>query len=379
MSKENLILTPIKKFEFEKYIDVYPLIPSLSIKVNENTFAFVCYSSERMTTYIKFVSIINNNLKIIGEYKLDDYIIEDSPFNIKQIKVEKGNLIILAKHYLIVEKIEIIDENSFSFKNILKNKFEEPLFQILCNNKIVSYFGDTLKIYSFSLNKIEILYTKKLNYMFFAENRKKPKVDEIFQNINPYDRLCHLIEIEERNEIIFSFSRLYTYGFDDIDYTSCNYFIVIMNSKNFQIKSLISEDLIEAEKLFYFGNDILYSFGLRTFYSLNLKFLKKESDIDHELTDIDNHYYHYAIIPFLEKNKLFSFGYYRCGYYHNRAEFKHFCEIDLNKKTLTESKEEEICNFFEDVYSIDYFPIKYKDDMILFFFEYKLILYKVNI
>ena len=41
--------------------------------------------------------------------------------------------------------------------------------------------------------------------MFFAENRKKPKVDEIFQNINPYDRLCHIIEIEERNEITLLF------------------------------------------------------------------------------------------------------------------------------------------------------------------------------
>ena len=48
MSKEKLIFIPIKRLKFEQYIDVYPLIPSLSIKVNENTFAFVCYSDERI-------------------------------------------------------------------------------------------------------------------------------------------------------------------------------------------------------------------------------------------------------------------------------------------------------------------------------------------
>ena len=376
MSKEKLIFIPIKRLKFEQYIDVYPLIPSLSIKVNENTFAFVCYSDERMTTYIKFISIINNELKIKGEYKLDDYIIEDSAYNIKQLKVEKDNLIILSKHYLLVEKIEIIDDNYFSFKTIFKQKFEEPLFQILCNNKIVSYASNILKIYSFSSIKAEILYEEKLNYIFFAKNKKKTEIDEMFQGVQPYDRLCHLIEIEERNEIIFSFSRLYTYGEDDIDYTSCLYYIVIMNSKNFQIKSLICDNLIEAEKLFYFGNDILYSFGLRTFYSLNLKFLKKELSLKHELVSINNHYYHYAIIPFLEKNKLFSFGYYRYGYYHNTDEFKHFCECDLTKKLLIEHK---IDDLFEKKYSIEYFPIKYKNNMILFFFENELILYEVNI
>ena len=376
MSKENSILIPIKTLKFEKRIDVYTLIPSLSIKVNEYTFAFVCYSDERMTTYIKFVSIINNDLTIKGEYKLDDNVIEDSAYNIKQLKVEKGNLIILSKHYLIVEKIEIIDDNSFSFKNILRQKFEEPLYKILCNNKIISYASDILKIYSFSPNKTEILYMNKLNYIFFAENKKKSEIDEMFQGIKPYDRLCHLIEIEERNEIIFSFSRLYTYGEDDLDYTSCNYFIIIMNSKNFQIKSIISENLIEAERLFYFGNDILYSFGLRTFYSINLKFLKKEMHLKHNLSSIDNHYYHYTIIPFLENNKLFSFGYYRRGYYHNRSEFPHFCELDLTKKVL---KENDIDDLFESTYSIEYFPIKYKSNMILFFYEYELILYKVNI
>ena len=165
MSKEKLILIPIKRLKFEQYIDVYPLIPSLSIKVNENTFAFVCYSDERI------------------------------------------NLIILSKHYLLVEKIEIIDDNYFSFKTIFKQKFEEPLFQILCNNKIVSYASNILKIYSFSSIKAEILYEEKLNYIFFAKNKKKTEIDEMFQGVQPYDRLCHLIEIEERNEITLFFER----------------------------------------------------------------------------------------------------------------------------------------------------------------------------
>ena len=55
-NKKDPILIPIKELKFETIIDVYPLIPSLSIKANEDTFAFVCYSDERMTSYIKFVS-----------------------------------------------------------------------------------------------------------------------------------------------------------------------------------------------------------------------------------------------------------------------------------------------------------------------------------
>ena len=105
-NKKEPTLIPIKELKFETHIDIYPLIPSLSIKVNENTFAFICYSDERMTTYIKFVSYINEELIITGEYKLDDNIIEDSAYNIKQIKVENNNLIIIIKRYLIVKKLK---------------------------------------------------------------------------------------------------------------------------------------------------------------------------------------------------------------------------------------------------------------------------------
>ena len=89
---------------------------------------------------------INNELIITGEYRLDDNIIEDSAYNIKQIKVENNNLIIIVKRYLIVEKIEIKNDNSFVFKNILKPKFEENLYKILCGNKVVSYTSKILKI-----------------------------------------------------------------------------------------------------------------------------------------------------------------------------------------------------------------------------------------
>ena len=369
------ILIPIKELKFETNIDVYPLIPSLSIKVNENTFAFVCYSDERMTAYIKFVSYINNELIITGEYRLDDNIIEDSAYNIKQIKVENNNLIIIIKRYLIVEAIEKINNNYFTFKNILKHKFNENLYKILLNNKIISYDSNILKIYSFSKNKISLLYNNKLNYASFDHKIKSEYVKK-FEGVKPYDRLCHIIEIEERNEIIFSFCRLLTYGEDDIDYTWCDYIIAIMNSTNFQIKSVLFNNSIEAEKFFYFGNNILYSFGLRSFHALDLKFLKKEILTEENFTEIHNHYYHYNIIPFLDKKKLLSFGYYRCGYYHNRAEYKHFCECDLDKKEL---KEHKIDDIFKRKYSIEYFPIKFQNDKILIFYEYELILYKVNI
>ena len=285
-NKKDPILIPIKELKFETIIDVYPLIPSLSIKVNEDTFAFVCYSDERMTSYIKFVSYINNELIITGEYRLDDNIIEDSAYNIKQIKVENNNLIIIVKRYLIVEKIEIKNDNSFVFKNILKHKFDENLYKILSGNKVISYTSNILKIYNFSPNKIELLYKNKLNYTSFAHRQINSEMKEKFLGVKPYDRLCHIIEIEERNEIIFSFCRLLTYGEDDIDYTWCDYIIVIMNSNNFQIKSILSDNLIEAEKFFYFGNDILYSFGLRAFYTLDLKFLQRELFLEENLTDI---------------------------------------------------------------------------------------------
>ena len=137
-----------------------------------------------------------------------------------------------------------------------------------------------------------------------AQKQIKQEMKEIFIGVKPYDRLSNMIEIEERNEIIISFSRLLTFGEDDIDLTWCDYVIIIMNSKNFQIKSLLFDNLIEAEKFFYFGNNILYSFGFRSFYSLDLKCLKRELFLEENLTSIENHYYHFNIIPFLDRHKF---------------------------------------------------------------------------
>ena len=254
--EENKMFIPIKKLNFETNFDEYTLIPSLSIKVIENIFAFVCYSDERMITYIKFISFIKNELTIIDEYKLDVKIIEDSPYNIKQIKVENDILIIICRRYLIVEKFEIKSDNSFLFKNILKHEFEENLYKILCENKVMSYEGNILRIYFFSPGKIKLLFNKKLNYILFPHKQFTSEIRQIFEGVSPYDRLCQAIEIEERNEIIFSFCRLLTFGENDIDYTWCDYTIVIMNSKNFQIKTILTDNMIEAENLFYFGNNI---------------------------------------------------------------------------------------------------------------------------
>ena len=251
-NEENKMLIQIKKLSFETNIDEYTLIPSLSIIVSENILAFVCYSDERMITYIKFISFIKNELIIMDEYKLDDKIIEDSAYNIRQIKVENNNLIIICKRYLIVEKFEIKSDNTFLFKNILKHKFDEDLYKILCGNKVMSYSSDLLKIYFFSSDKIELLFNKKLNYIIFPHKKYTPEISKTFEGVNPYDRLCQVIEIEERNEIIFSFCRLLTFGKDDIDYTWCDYTIVIMNSKNFQIKSILIDNVIEAENIFFF-------------------------------------------------------------------------------------------------------------------------------
>ena len=60
---------------------------------------------------------------------------------------------------------------------------------------------------------------------------------------------------------------------DDDDYTYCKYGILIIDSIKYQIKTKICK-LINAEKLYYFGDNKLYSFGFRTFCKLNLEKLK---------------------------------------------------------------------------------------------------------
>ena len=90
------------------------------------------------------------------------------------------------------------------------------------------------------------------------------------------NRLCDIIEIQDKKIIIASFAKeKYINTFDDFDHTFCKYGILIIDSINYQIKTNIC-NLIEAEKLIYYGGDELYSFGIRKFFKLNLKKIKLE-------------------------------------------------------------------------------------------------------
>ena len=141
-----------------------------------------------------------------------------------------------------------------------------------------------------------------------------------------------------------------------MDYTLSKYIISIINTNTYQIIANLF-NLIEAEKLFYFGNNEIFSFGFRKFFKLNLLTLKKELILSEKYTEYESHYYHYNIIPFLNKNKLLSFGYYRCGYYHNRAEYKHCCLFNMKKNEL---KEIDITNIYYNQYDVQYFTFKIK-------------------
>ena len=81
------------------------------------------------------------------------------------------------------------------FKNILKHKFDEDLYKILCGNKVMSYSSDLLKIYFFSSDKKELLFNRKLNYIIFPHKKYTPEISKTFEGVNPYDRLCQAIEI----------------------------------------------------------------------------------------------------------------------------------------------------------------------------------------
>ena len=65
--QKNFILNKINELKFElEERNVYFIIPSYSIQVNDNTFAFVCYHykvkfTETIIDFIKFYSYINNN------------------------------------------------------------------------------------------------------------------------------------------------------------------------------------------------------------------------------------------------------------------------------------------------------------------------------
>ena len=392
--KENslFILDKIKELKFENRNDSYPIIPEHSININEYTFAFVCYHyvdewSEKKIDSIKFYTYINDNFKCIGQYNFNDEIIKE-PYDFIQMKVEKNNLIIITKKYLILEKIIINDKGEYFFQNITFKKIDEIPFKLLSNKKIVFYENNNLKICQFSLeqNDIKCLFkysydnlVNQLNFKQKNNDNDEESIDKednysIDENSQISNKLCDVIEIEGKNLIIASFSKYHYDAYDDIDYTYSKYIVSIIDIKNCKLNANIIKS-IDAENLFYFGNNELYSFGYRKFFKLNLKYLKIESVLYEEETDTSSHYYHYNIIPFFKDNRLISFGYYRCGYYHNRDEHKHACIINIKDNNL---KEIDITNIYYNEYNVNYFPIKLYNDKILIIFEYQLSLFKLN-
>ena len=65
------------------------------------------------------------------------------------MKIEKNELIIITKKYLILEKIIINANDNYSFQNITYKKLDEIPFKILSDKKIVFYENNNLKICNF--------------------------------------------------------------------------------------------------------------------------------------------------------------------------------------------------------------------------------------
>ena len=157
----------------------------------------------------------------------------------------------------------------------------------MSNKKIVFYKNNNLKICELLLEENDIIclfkysYDNLVNQLNFKKentnNNEEDKEEEYdyvyFENNEISPKLCDIIEIEEKNLIIASFSKYISYSNDDVDYTFSKYIISIIDIKKCQINANII-DYIEAEKIFYFGNNELYSFGYRKFFKLNLKSLK---------------------------------------------------------------------------------------------------------
>ena len=96
-----------------------------------------------------------------------------------------------------------------------------------------------------------------------------------------------------------------------MDYTLSKYIISIIDTNAYQIIVNLF-NLIEAEKLFYFGKNEIFSLRFRKLNLLTLKkelILSKNMNHDKEVKRYAEHYFHYNIIPFLNKNKLLSLGY----------------------------------------------------------------------
>ena len=387
---KNFILNKINEMQFKKFRENYQIIPSHSIKVNENTFALFCFSLENANIkYIIFFSYICDNFILVGQYKINDSLIEKSSDFI-QMKVENRNLIIILTKYLIVE--EILINGTYEFKNIISLKLNEKPFKILNNNKFVSSNNNYLQIYQFSkiskdfqcLFKIskDILFThifdnqfkKNINkkkiiiesynfetkaYNYDSDKEEEEDEDSLFNFIDVSNQLCDVIEIKEKNLIIISTSKKSnSHDNNNMDCALCKYIISIIDTKSYQIKAKLF-GLIEAEKLFYLGNDVLLSYGLRNIFKLNLKNFKIELKISENENGDDSIYYHYNMIPFLNKNKILTFGYLGHGSYFTISEYKHCCLLDMKKNNL---KEIDITNTSSNKYDIKYFPLYIKSD-----------------
>ena len=282
--KQKCVLEAITEIKFDSFLS-----PSRSIKINEKTFALITNhnnveSTETQNDFIKFYSIINNNIIFVGQYNFDNKIIKKSDF--VEMKVENDNLIIITKDYLIVEKIIINNEGQYSFKNIILKRLSEAPFKILNNGKFVSFHNNNLKIYHYSDHTRDIECLFNTNYDKALErlsNEWEKKDESLIEETNSEENelensLADIIEIKEKNLIIISFSNCKHYYDIDIDYTKKKYLISIIDTKNYQIISNLI-NLIEAEKLFYFGNEELFSFGLRKFFKLDLKVFQKKFNI----------------------------------------------------------------------------------------------------
>ena len=378
MSTINSILERIPiEYNTENYI-----YQNDSIKVNENSFAIREGKSIKFFTY-KFIQcgIYTNN-----------YIFESSYFI--QIKIEKENLIIITTKFYVIEKIKIIND-IYTFTNIITQKLDEEPLKLLNDYKFVSFNDNIFKIYqllfeektikclfeiSYEIFESTLIFNNKSNDKINFENKgededindneekeeKEEKEEEEEEEKEEFEdaeikfsnRLCDIIEIQDKKIIIASFAKeKYINTFDDFDHTFCKYGILIIDSINYQIKTNIC-NLIEAEKLIYYGGDELYSFGIRKFFKLNLKKIKLELILNEKEINDCCHYYHYNFIPFLNLNKIFCFSYYRCGTWMGRKENRHLCLYDITNNTLNE------INYNEN-YNIEYFPLKLDNDKIL--------------
>ena len=69
-------------------------------------------------------------------------------------------------------------------------------------------------------------------------------------------------------------------------------------------------------------------------------------------------------------NKIFCFGYYRCGTWIGKDEYRHLCLYDITNNTLNE------INY--DSYDIDYFPLKLDNDKIIIVEDDRIKLFKLK-